>query len=568
MKDEIKKIFKGDIEDAPAVLEKYSRDASLFKILPEVVVFPKDTADIQALVKWVAGQKKEQPTLSITPRSAGTCMAGGPLNDSIIMDFTRYMNHIDPVIHVTPYTIKPLFPHSSDVEIAGEATVQPGVFYRDFEKATLAAGLLLPCFTASKSINAVGGMVGNNSGGELSLRYGKTEDYVAELEVVLSDGSLCIVKPLARRELYQKIAEVTPEGRMYQALFELIKENEESIKKAKPQVSKSSAGYNLWNIFHRGVTEADDIFDLCQLFIGSQGTLGIVTKIKFRLIATKKHHGLLVVFLHSLDNLGDIVKTARAADPQTIEAYDDKTIALAVKFWYGFIKKRGLWGAIKLGFSFLPEVKMMFFGLPKLVMLIECVDDDIEKIKENITKLDVALRIYKNIHTRKVFAEEKEDKYWTIRHDSFALLREHFKGKRTAPFIDDVIVPPEMLPEFLPKLAAILQNHGLIYNMHGHAGNGNFHIIPLMDVDAHFDPNLLLTISDEVYALVLSYGGSIDAEHNDGIIRTPYLGVMFGEHITSLFGKVKAIFDPEIIFNPRKKVGGTKEDIKKAIDRG
>src|SRR3989338_2124478 len=165
MKEEIKKFFKGEMEDDEETLVKYSHDASLLEVRPKVVVFPKDSEDVKNLVKWVGENKQIYPDLSITARCAGTDMSGGAIGESIIMDFTRHMNKL----------IGGPLPMQDKNE--WEISVQPGMLYRDFEKITLEKGLILPCYTASKSINAVGGMYGNNSAGERTLKYGKTEDY-------------------------------------------------------------------------------------------------------------------------------------------------------------------------------------------------------------------------------------------------------------------------------------------------------------------------------------------------------------------------------------------------------
>ena len=162
-------------------------------------------------------------------------------------------------------------------------------------------------------------------------------------------------------------------------------------------------------------------------------------------------------------------------------------------------------------------------------------------------------------------SEEEEQKYWTIRRQSFALLHNNTTGKDTAPFIDDFIVKPEYLPEVLPKVNAILDKYkkDLIYTIAGHPGNGNFHIIPLMDLKDERVRALIPKISEEVYRLVFQYHGSITAEHNDGLIRTPYLEEMYGPEIDALFAEVKKIFDPQNIFNPGKKVNG---DLKYSVD--
>ena len=190
MKEEIEKFFKGEVENNKETLVKYSRDASIFEVKPKLVLFPKDSEDVKNLVKWVSENKdkyedpeknKDWKNLSITSRCAGTDMSGGAIGESIILDFTKHMNKF----------IRWNSPENS-------ITVQPGMFYRDFEKITLEKGLILPCYTASKDLNAMGGMFGNNSAGERTLKYGQTKDYILETKFVFSDGNEYVIKPLSQ----------------------------------------------------------------------------------------------------------------------------------------------------------------------------------------------------------------------------------------------------------------------------------------------------------------------------------------------------------------------------------
>ena len=561
MKDEIKKFWKGDIEDSDEVLTKYSRDASLLEVRPELVVFPKNSEDIKNLVKWVNENKSKYPNLALTPRSAGTCMAGGAIGESIIMDFTRYMNKIEKVERVSPFQITPKYPDAHPVSITGKAIVAPGVYYRDFEPQTLAQGLLLPCYTASKSLNALGGMVGNNSAGEKTLNYGKTEDYISSLKVVFADAREYIVKPLNKKELYAKIAQNDFEGDIYKKIYQLINENKEDVRKAKPNVSKNSAGYYLWNVWD----EEKEIFDLCKLIVGSQGTLGIVTEITFHLVDVKASSKLVVIFMKDIERLGEIVDVILPHHPESLESYDDATMKLAIKFFPDFLKKKGLWGMIKFMWSFWPEVFMMStFGMPKLILLVEFAGASEKEIDKMARSLMPDLKKFP-FKTRITTSASESEKYWDIRRESFALLRKHVKDKHTAPFIDDIIVRPEVLPEFLPKLNKILEKYPITYTIAGHAGNGNFHIIPLMDFKDPDTSRIILDLSREVYDLVTKFKGSTTAEHNDGIIRSPFLAQMFGEKIYKLFEDTKNIFDTQNIFNPGKKVGGTIDYIKTHI---
>jgi len=547
MKSEIKKFFRGEVEDDEATREKYSRDASLLEVKPALVAYPFDSEDVKNLVKWVGENKEKYPGLAITPRCAGTDMSGGAIGESIILDFTRHMNRL----------IGGPLPHD---ENSWSITVEPGMLYRDFEQLTLAKGYILPCYTASKSINAVGGMFGNNSAGERTLKYGKTEDYILETKIVFADGSEHVVRPLSEVPLKQKISQVDFEGNVYRKVFDLVKNNEEEIKHAKPQVHKNSAGYYIWNVL------SPQGFDLNKLLVGSQGTLGIATELTFKLLPNPKYSKLVSIFIDDLESLGRLVNEILELNPETLEAYDDKTMRLAVKFFPDFLKKKGLRGMFKLVRSFLPEFKMLIRGgMPKLVILVEFSGVD-EKDAHNKCH-DLAEKIKHfgfNIHITE--SEAESEKYWDIRRESFALLRKHVRTMRTAPFIDDIIVRPEFLPKFLPELNAILKNYKLIYTIAGHAGDGNFHIIPLMDFRRRDVAKIILELSDLVYDLVVRYHGSITAEHNDGIIRTPYLHKMYTSRMIEIFKEIKYIFDPKNILNPGKKVptadmGGTKDYI-------
>ena len=531
LKEELQAILRGGVEDSPDILEEYSKDASLFEVKPRLIVFPKDTKDVKALVKFVREHKEEN--LSLTCRSGGTDMTGGPLTQSIVVDMARYFNNI--------FEIK-----------ENKAKVQPGVWYRDFEKEAEKQNLLLPSYPASKDICTLGGMVANNSGGEKTLRYGKTEDYVMELKVVLQDGEEYVIKPLLFQELQAKMQLGGFEGEFYQKLFALVQENKSLLLQAKPKVSKNSSGYYLWNIWD------EKTFDATKLFVGSQGTLGIITEITFRLVVPKKHSTLLVLFLYNFAPLAKLTNTLLKHAPESLESYDDHTLRFAMSHILDFVKLlKG--NIITLAFQFIPEFLMFFKGglkLPKLVILAEFTGDSEEEIyrkaeaaKKDLIGFKAQMRITKS--------DKEELKYMTVRRQSFNLLRHHVKGKRTAPFIDDIIVPPETLGEFLPKLQYILSKYKkIVYTIVGHVGDGNFHIIPLMNLKREENRALIPSLMEQVHKLVFSYKGSMSAEHNDGIIRTPFLEDMFGKEVVELFFKTKQIFDPQNIFNPGKKTAG------------
>ncbi|MGC9603489.1 MAG: FAD-binding oxidoreductase [Minisyncoccia bacterium] len=538
--EEVKKIVEGDVETSDEILTAYSEDYSIFKVKPQAVVSPKNEKDIMALVRFAAEKALKNEPVSLTGRSAGTDMSGGPLSESLIVEFKKYFNHIRE-IHV------PSFGAVQDNN--SYAVVEPGVYFRDFEKELNKKGLLYPAYPASKDLCALGGMVMNNSGGEKTLEYGKTEDYIEGLHVVLSDGEEHYLKPLSAGELKKKLAEEGFEGDIYRKLYKLIEDNYDAIKAAKPKVSKNSAGYYLWNVWDKKT------FDITKLIVGSQGTLGLMTAARLRLVKAKKYSRLAVMFAKSLDPVPALVKDILKFGPESIESYDDKTLGLAIKFLPAMLKMmKG--SAVKLFFQFIPELLMLVRGgLPKMVLLVQLTGDDERVLGDSMRQLEMAAKKYP-VRVRLVASEAGAEKYWTIRRQSFNLLHSHVKGMYAAPFIDDIIVDPKYMTEFLPQVNAILDRYKdkFIYTIAGHPGNGNFHIIPLVDLKDEETRKLIPKITEEVYQLVFKYGGSITAEHNDGLIRTPYLEEMYGGKIVSLFAEVKKIFDPLNIFNPGKKV--------------
>ncbi|HXV26890.1 MAG TPA: FAD-binding oxidoreductase, partial [Candidatus Paceibacterota bacterium] len=467
--------------------------------------------------------------VSLTPRGGGSDMTGGSITDSVLIDLTRHMNRIH--------------------EVTGtRAVAEPGVKWLALEKELLARGVMMPTYPASRTLAAVGGMVANNSGGEKSLAYGQTKDYVRCVRAVLADGNEYEFGPLDRKALNAKLALQDFEGEIYRKMYWLLEEHYDAIRAAKPDVSKNSSGYLLWEVWDK------QTFNLAKLFCASQGTLGIITRVTFDLVPIKPHRGMLVVFLKDLANAGRITADLLKLGPEGLESFDDKTLSFTLRFLPDFIRIMGASNLFSLAWSFLPEFGMFLTGgVPKLVLLCEFsgaseaeVTDKLARAHENMKRMHVKSRIARS--------EREMNKYWAIRRESFNVLRHHSTKKRTVPFVDDVIVKPEHMPEFLPRLQAILADYPMTLTVSGHAGNGNFHVIPLMDLSRPDAAAIIRECADRVYDLVLEFKGSITAEHGDGLIRGPYVEKMFGARMYGLFRRVKDIFDPDGIFNPGKKI--------------
>ena len=583
MYSEIKKtlelFLQGDISVNQEELESHSTDWSLFKIVPDMVVYPKNSLDIQKLVNFVNEHNKlYEPKLTLTARAAGSGMSGGSLNHSIIVDVTRYMNKF---INIETADFGTQQHHDGfPYPISGKATAQPGMKYIPFEEETLKYEMLMPTFPASRKLCALGGMVANNGAGEKSLKYGQNKDFVDSLGVVLADRNEYQIKPLNYKELQDLMDQKTFLSIAAEKIYELIKQHWNLIQAKRPQTSKNAAGYLIWDVIN--ATSIKDFengvgtFDLTKLFVGAQGTTGIISEITYKLVPFEDKEEMLVMFVNDINQLPRIVEILNKYDLETIELYDDNTFKIGIKFFKDFIKDKGFFPALAYSFRFLPELWMaMTGGVPKFVVLAENVDKSESVVHtEAVSELE---KIQAQIPEMKSFivrGKKAAQKYWDFRHDSFKLLTEHSKrsrsagsGTRTAPFIDDIIVPPEKLPDYIPNLVKILDDYkeDFLYTIAGHLGNGNFHIIPLVDMNEQRNKDRILEISERVYDLALRYGGSITAEHNDGIVRTPYLPQMFGEEMVSVFAKIKNIFDPENIFNPGKKVGMVKADIQKYL---
>ena len=532
---DLKSFIKGDVDASEEAKQFYSHDASMFEMVPEVVVSPKDSKDIQEIVKYVAKNKKSNPSLSLTARSGGTCMSAGAINDSIILDFAKYFKNIGEV--------------TSD-----SANTQPGVYYRDFEKATLENNALMPSYPASRDLCTVGGMVNNNAGGEKSLEYGKTENFINQLKVVFADGNEYVVKPLNKKELDVKMAQKDYEGSIYKQIYELIEKDYDKIKAAKPKVSKDSTGYHLWNVWDRNT----GIFDLTQVIVGAQGTLCINTDITFKLVPAPKFSGTLVVFLRDISDLGTLINKVMEHKPATFEGFDNYTLMLSFKLFFFFRKTIGWLAMIKLGIQLIPDALMLLRGIPKMVLLIEFNGETQEEVSHKVHQMRLDMKEFGH---EALFEEDeteaKAKKFWIMRRQSFNLLRQKVKDKHTAPFMDDMIVKPEYLSEFLPKIRQVIKEYKLLATIAGHMGDGNFHIIPLMKIEDKTEKAKLAPAMKEVNEIVLSYGGSLSGEHNDGLIRGPWLEQMYGKEMYGILKEVKRIFDPENIFNPHKKTDAT-----------
>lgn len=526
---ELKKQVKGEVFTDLNARRQVSRDASIYELVPDVVIEPKDAQDIEKLVTFVNKHKKNFPKLSITPRSAGTDMSGGAIGNSILIKMTPHFNKIEALKN-------------------NLLQVQPGVFVRDIDTVLLEKGLQLGCAPASRAWCSIGGVVGNNAGGEQSLRYGNADRSVRELDVVLADGNTYTIKPLTKKLLDKKLTEKTYEADVYRRVYNLIEKNYDTVHNARPHVNKNSMGYNLWSVWDRDT----GIFDMTQLFSGSQGTLGIITDIKIEAVPKAPHSGLLLAYLPSIKHLGEIIETVMEHKPATFEGFDDITFNLGIKYFKTFRKQLGTKEYLRQQVHLTKSVAQFKGHLPSILLMVEFDGNTQAEVLKKISKLHDDLKKYK-IRMDIESDEKSSAPFWQIRRASLSLLRNQISGRYAAPFIDDMAVQPKHLTKFIPELRKVIRKYKLPATIQGHFGDGNFHVIPLMDITGTKEQAKLEPVMRELIPIVLKYGGTMAGEHNDGMVRGSWLPAVFGKDVYNIFREVKEIFDPNYIFNPHKK---------------
>jgi FAD/FMN-containing dehydrogenase len=247
--------------------------------------------------------------------------------------------------------------------------------------------------------------------------------------------------------------------------------------------------------------------------------------------------------------------------PATFESFDDQTLLLSLRFMPAFYKRLGFKKFVHLLWSLIPDGLQLLRGVPKLILMVEFNGETEEEVRAKVSALHRDLGKFRARYEINGFEEDptegKSEKFWVMRRYSFQILRSKVKDKHTAPYIDDFVVPPKHLVEFLPALQKIIKKYKLFATIAGHMGDGNFHVIPLMKIEDDRERKKIEPSQREVNNLVLKYGGSLSGEHNDGLVRGPWLEAQFGKPVLALFKQVKHIFDPENIFNPHKKTDAT-----------
>ena len=514
----LRKRLKGQITQAEDARNYFSTDGSVFSITPSAVVYPKDTHDVQQTVSFAAGQSADGKPFSVIGRGKGTDQGGAALGDGAMVVFPAHMNKL---VRLTKETV----------------TVQPGMIYGTLQKILHSHHRFLPPYPSSIEYATMGGAVANNTAGEKTFKYGATAEWVHKLKVVLDDGSEIETRRLNRFELNRKKGQMNREGEIYRQVDGLLQDHKKLIKDTWPKTSKNSAGYRLG-----GIKGRDGSFDLSQLFIGAQGTLGLITEITFKTAPYQPRTNLVVGNFDSLEKAGEAVLKLQKLGPSAMEVVDYYLLDFLRKHQPETIE------------GLVPE------ELPRVVILVEF--DNQSHFRQNMLGRKAQRILSKYVTSQHATTDHKEQEaLWKIRHSAAAVIWMNDGPKKALPIIEDGCVPVEKLPEFLNGVYKLLGKHKLDIAVWGHAGDADFHMQPFMDLSKPADRKLVFKLMDEFYALVIGLGGTTAGEHNDGLLRAPYLEKVYGREMYQVFRDVKEICDPRGIFNPRIKLDVKKSDI-------
>lgn len=512
----------GEVTTSSDARRYFATDASIFTLTPNLVVYPRSEGDVRKVARFTWQLAERKRVVPITARGAGTDLSGAAIGSGILMAFPAHLNRILEFDSKT-----------------GIVVVEPGINYGKLQQTLQTHGRFLPPFPASIEYSTIGGAVANNASGEMSVKYGSTRDYVKALRVVLANGEAIATGRLTKRELDKKLGLTTFEGEIYRSLDTLLEENKQLLEAMDRKVTQNVAGYDLLDIRHK-----DGSFDLTPLFVGSQGTLGLVTEITLK---TEQHNPETTLMAAAFDEVKQLQATAAELyaehdRPSAMEVVDGNLLAFVGSASPAQLKE------------VLPT------PYPKFLLLVEY-DDSGRTQKKNVHKAEKILKKHAT-HVQTVTDLDDQEALWRIRHASATVIN-HAEGRaRALPLIEDGAVPLDKMEEFLNGVYAILTRNHLQPAVWGHAGAAHFHVQPYLDLAQLGDRQIAFRIMDEYYKLVTELGGTITAEHGDGRLRGAYLPKMYGEEVYGLLAKVKNIFDPHGTLNPGVKIGVTIEGIK------
>ncbi len=493
------------VKDDVPTRTAYAVDASIYRMTPTAVVLTESEADIQAVITYAAIRG-----IALTPRAAGTNLTGSAIGSGIILDVSR-LNRI--------------------VELNRDekwARVQPGIILAELNAQLGLQGLMFGPDPSSGDMCKLGGMLANNSSGPHTLRYGSVKDNVSSLRVCLESGHWLDAQAFAVDDpATERLLTAVPALR---SLYLLVKTHDELIRAKRPHVSKNSCGYNLFGLAD-GLAEGR--FDLPKLFVGSEGTLGVISEATIRLVEKPRASLTAMIHFRHLEDVGEAVPQLLQLAPSALEVMDANTLDLIGRRTHG-----------------VP-------GDAAATLLAE-LDADGEQVdlKEQAERMAVICRRYRLAADLTIaYDREQRDELWKARKALYPTLYRFDSKKKPINFVDDVVVRAERISELIRYLEEFFAGQRVPVAIFGHIGNGNAHVVPLLDVNDRQDFDKMVEGYHEIHQVVLSrFGGSICGEHGDGRVRAEFVRKMFGEELYDLFVQVKHDLDPSGIMNPGVKL--------------
>ena len=516
---ELKKSLLGELFFDDLMKSLYATDASVYRMLPTAVAYPKDKEDIKKLIDFARKHKT-----SLIPRTAGTSLAGQCVGTGIVVDVSKYFTRILDIN-----------------EKEQTVTVQPGVVRDVLNNYLKPFGLFFGPNTSTSNRCMIGGMVGNNSSGTTSIKYGVTRDKVIELHTILSDGSEAVFHDLSKDEFHEKLKKDSLEGQIYKRIYSEL--SSEPVQKniienfPKPEIHRRNTGYAIdelikSDVFSEVVTTP---FNMCQLLTGSEGTLAFTTQIKLKLDKVLKKESVMVLaHFSSIENCLNAVEMLMTHDLFTCEMMD-KTILDCTK--HNKTQQ---------------ENRKFIEGDPKAILMCEVKADSISKA--NI-KADALIK--ELIETKLSYAYPKLigndiERAAQLRSAGLGLLGNIVGDKKSAACIEDTAVALPDLSNYIKEFTALMKGYNQEAIYYAHAGAGELHLRPMLNLKKSEDIVLFRKITTDVAHLVKKYKGSMSGEHGDGIVRAEFISFMIGESNFNILKQVKTAFDPYNIFNPGK----------------
>ena len=488
--DELRCIAKGEILSDSWSREIYSVDASHYVVKPSAVVYPVDKYDIEEICKYCFSKN-----VPITARGAGTGLLGQSLSNSIVIDFTKYMNKI--------------------MEIGTDyIEVQPGVVKGILDKELKKRGKFLPPDPASSNYCTIGGMIANNSSGAHCLGYGSTIDFIQEICVVYSDGTTGYVSCNNKSN-----------DCMMANLLRLLSPYVGVIQNRYPKVTKNSCGYRLDAVINR------QGFSPQKIFAASEGTLGILTSIRLKILDIPLYRHLLVLGFEDLLSAISEVPLILQFFPVALEMLDHTVVCHGED-----------------------NTPQQLTTNPGCLLFVEFAGDRIGDVEGQLNHCKEKLSGKCNI-LESVTDERSMTHIWEARKGALnRIMKLTYGTRKPIGLIEDTVVKPTILHGYTQYLLQTYLDSKLDYVLYGHVGDGNLHTRPLIDMDSKSEVELIERLAQQVFDRVIRTGGTITVEHGDGLARVKYIPSMYGNEIFSIFLQVKEIFDPKFILNPGKKI--------------